>query len=535
MLKQHYTQIDYSKFNAPRQMTLPFDFGVMIPENEPVRLFDAILEDLNYDSLYQLYSSKGRKSAIPPRILLKILLFAMSEGIFALRKIQRQCEVNLQYKWLLEGYPVPSHMTFQRFQSRLTTPVLEDLFVQIIEKIVAYDSITFDEVFIDGTKLEANANRYSFVWRGSIEKYLAKLPAKLDACKKEAMELLGEDLYDYDTEALIERLEAYVKEHKIEFVHGIGKRKTPAQRILEKLREIRDKWMRYESNLEIMGERNSFSKTDHDETFMRMKEDHMLNGQLKPGYNLQVAAHSEYILGLEIFPNPTDTRTFIPFMKHLERTLHTKFKYVVADAGYDSEENLTWLFENGYTSCIKPSTHERSKTRKWKNDIGRAENMNYCAETDTFTCVNGNTLAYQYTTNRKTKSGFIRSNRVYAAESCEGCPHRKACQKYKGEEPPKRPKHLYIAHNYTKLLELNKETFSSAHGTCLRVNRSIQVEGVFGILKQDLGFRRLQHRGTKNVYKQLMLVAMGYNLKKLHNRNINGRLGIRLFQENLSA
>ena len=171
MIKKHYTTIDYNMLSAPRQMVLPLDYGVMITDDEPVRLLDAILEGLNYNMLHQLYSSKGRKSAVPPIIL---YIFAMTEGIYSTRQIQRQCEVNLQYKWLLEGYAVPSHMAFQRFFARLTLPVIQDLFSQIIDKIAELDSITFDEVFVDGTKLEANANRYTFVWRGSIEKYLGK-------------------------------------------------------------------------------------------------------------------------------------------------------------------------------------------------------------------------------------------------------------------------------------------------------------------------------------------------------------------------
>ena len=174
MIKKHYTTIDYNMLSAPRQMVLPLDYGVMITDDEPVRLLDAILEGLNYNMLHQLYSSKGRKSAVPPIILFKLYIFAMTEGIYSTRQIQRQCEVNLQYKWLLEGYAVPSHMAFQRFFARLTLPVIQDLFSQIIDKIAKLDSITFDEVFVDGTKLEANANRYTFVWRGSIEKYLGK-------------------------------------------------------------------------------------------------------------------------------------------------------------------------------------------------------------------------------------------------------------------------------------------------------------------------------------------------------------------------
>jgi len=516
-------------------MVLPLDFGVMIPEDEPVRLLDALLEELNYTKLHQLYSSKGRKSAIPPRIIFKLYIFAMTEGIYSTRQIQRQCQVNLQYKWLLEGYPVPSHMAFQRFFARLTLPITKDLFSQLISKIAALDSITFDEVFIDGTKFEANANRYTFVWRKSVERRLASLPAKLAKLQKEAAKILHVDTSFYADDLLAFQLKAYIDACEIKIVHGIGKRKHPVQRLWEAVCEWRDRRLRYEANLAIMNGRNSYSKTDPDATFMRMKEDHMRNGQLKPAYNVQIAAHSEYILGVGIFPNPTDTKTLIPFMKELEGLYKQKFRTVVADAGYGGEENLAWLYKHNYSTCIKPYTYEKSKTRKWKNDIGRAENMTYCEATDTFTCATGHELTYLFQRKNMTDTGFIRQSRVYGCSSCEGCLRRKECQKPVLGRYSKTGKRLYISPIYNTLLSKNMETFKSSQGIQLRINRSIQVEGIFGVLKQDYGFKRFLHKGAEKVHKELMLLAMGFNLQKLHNRNIKGRIGLRLFDEKGSA
>ena len=146
-------QLDYTKTKAQRQLVLPMDYALFIPENEPVRLLDAVLEELNYKQLQHLYSPKGRKPAISPRIFFKLFIFSRMEGIYSLRKLQRQCHINLQYKWLLEGHPVPSFMAFQRFFARLTLPVLEDLFAQLIQVLATVDSIDFAEAFIDGTRL----------------------------------------------------------------------------------------------------------------------------------------------------------------------------------------------------------------------------------------------------------------------------------------------------------------------------------------------------------------------------------------------
>ena len=279
-----------------------------------------------------------------------------------------------------------------------------------------------------------------------------------------------------------------------------------------------------------MGSRNSFSKTDPDATFMRMKEDHMRNGQLKPAYNVQIATHSEYILGVRIFSAPTDITTLIPFMKELESLHAKKFKTVVANAGYGGEENLAGLDANGYVSCIKSYTYEQSKKRAWKQDISRADNMTYVEATDSFICANEKPLHYMYTRRSKTSTSFIRESRVYGCDDCDGCLLRADCQKSRNGQISKSGKRVYIAPSYETLLQKNMETFSSETGICLRLNRSIQVEGVFGVLKQDYGYKRVLHKGAEKVQKKILLLAMGFNLNKLHNRNKSGRLGIRLFK-----
>lgn len=522
-------QLDYTENVMPKQTHLPFDYGLMIGENEPVRLLDLVLEEVDFNKVQGLYSSKGRKPSVPPKILCKLMIFAMMEGVYSTRAIHRQCQVNLQYKWLLDGYSVPSHMAFQRLFTRLTLPVVEDLFVQVIDKIEQRDSINFKEAFIDGTKLEANANRYTFVWRKSVEKHMAKLPAKLDTLKADIQRQLGEDMSCFNDEMIYQELEKRIKNEKVAFVHGKGKRKTVLQRLFERADNLLSKRLEYERHLGTMGTRNSYSKIDHDATFMRMKDDHMKNGQLKAGYNIQVAAHSEYILGLGIYPNPTDTLTLIPFLKDLERIHGRKFEYIVADAGYDSEENYTWLAANNYKSCIKPQNYERSKTRKWQNAIGRAENMEFDPEVDIFTCAAKRALPFSHISRRKTQTGFVKESRIYQCENCSGCQLRLECQPpYKGLEP-KNNKRVSIPVHYNTLQQKNKEVFLSPLGTQLRINRSIQVEGVFGILKQDYDYHRLRHRGAEKVYKEMYLVAIGFNLQKLHNRNMANRLQQRLF------
>ncbi|WP_155827491.1 transposase, partial [Leptotrichia sp. oral taxon 879] len=131
---------------------------------------------------------------------------------------------------------------------------------------------------------------------------------------------------------------------------------------------------------------------------------------------------------MNLFPNPTDVRTLVPFLSVLE-SKNLKFENIVADAGYESEENYEYLFNNNYTPYIKPQNYEKQKTRKFKQDISRAENMSFNEETDTYTCANNKKLEFKYISKRKNKSGHISEKKVYECNKCEGCPFAEKCKK----------------------------------------------------------------------------------------------------------
>lgn len=508
-----------------RQLVLPLDYEHHIEEDCPVRLLDAVLEELNYKKLYANYSTKGRKSSVPPNILFKLVIWGIMNGATSIRQLYKESRYNLQALWLLRGYTIGSHMVLGRFFAKLTVPVLEDLFRQLIEALQNIDQVSFSEVYIDGTKLEANANRYSFKWKRSIEKYLRKTQDKLIAVRDDIVEQIGIPAHEYTDDELLVKLESIVHVLGIQFVYGPGKRKHALQRLSEKIFDLRAKKQGYEKDLAIMGDRNSYSKTDPDATFMRMKEDHMLNGQLKPGYNFQIAVASEYIVHLGIFPNPTDTKTLIPFLENFKRIHNCLPDKVVADAGYYSEKNLHWLHRMSSQSIIKPNLYEVAKTRKYRNDIGRAENMIYCAETDTFTCKADKVLRYVYDSN-KDYGEFVSTYKVYRCDSCNGCKYRRECQRCAKGIFPKNGKTIRIAPEKTRVLqEENLQRLTSKEGILLRQNRSIQVEGVFAQMKQNAGKRRLSRKGQLGVYLEMILFAMAFNITKLHNRIQNGRIG----------
>ena len=288
----------------------------------------------------------------------------------------------------------------------------------------------------------------------------------------------------------------------------------------------------YIYKLDVCGERNSYSKTDHDATFMRMKEDAMLNGQLKPAYNVQHAVDAGFITWVDVSSHPGDTLTLRPMLEEMEKHLHFKYRDIVADAGYESEENYLFLEKNGQASYIKPTNYEISKTRKYKTDISRQENMSYDKETDSYTCKNGRKLCAEGFRKSRTASGYVNVSTVYRCGDCSGCPYKDKCIKGNNCKIPKeeRTKVLYVSKTKEEKRAENLERILSDYGTQLRMNRSIQAEGTFAVVKEDMGFRQYLYRGKDNVLAESVLVAIAYNFNKLHWKIQSQKPGIRLYE-----
>ena len=478
----------------------------MIPENASVRLTDAQLEELDYRRLYKAYSSKGRNPVTDPRVLFEVLAFANQNHIYGTRQIEEACRKHIDFIWLLGDEPVPDHSTIARFKQRCAEEI-EDLFYQYTRQLEKQGETDHEVVFVDGTKLESRAGRYTFCWRGTVEKNLSK--TKETVYKLTGLKTLGG----------LTRRQAKTKPGNLS--SGKGNHKTQEQRDWEQLETLRERWEQYVEALKIMGpDRNSYSKTDPDATFMRMKDDRMKNGQLKPGYNVQISVNSEYITGIEVFSNRTDYGTLEPFLRQLEKKHKKKYKKVTADAGYESLDNYLFLEENNQLSFIKPQNYDQAKTKKYRSQIGRMENMTYDEAIDTYTCAMGKTLSlFRESKDKYSKHDVTVSH--YRCEDCSGCLRRSECCK---ASDPNKPKELRVRKQYKEMRAISEANITSEEGIYLRICRSIQVEGAFGLLKNDFGFRRFLTRGKKNVRTELFLLAMGFNLKKLWKKREDGRM-----------
>ena len=506
----------------PYQLMLPLDLEAKIELEESVRTLLEITDKMDYSLLNATYDRQPNESEATPKQMFQLVILGFMENYHTLRKLKKACKNDIRFMYVLRGKPAPSHNRFWHFiKHRLQGEVAEHLFYQLVEYLKEAGELDFANVFIDGTKIEASANRYSFVWKKSTNKYEERLDTRISDMLER---LYGEYLMEIPTgtspEECLEILTELAKARDITFVHGRGKRKTAIQRDIEALEAYLSRKDKYTGYNQTFKGRNSFSKTDPDATFMRMKEDHMMNGQLKPAYNLQLAVEGGYIVGLDISDERSDAQTLMPLLERMEKGTKKRHKNVVTDAGYESEENYQKLEARNQAAYIKPQNYEKSKTRKYKTNAYLRENMPYDPANDTYTCPAGSLFSYVYTTTRKNKSGYESKLSVYECHGCGTCPQKQHCTR--AEDNRK----LYVSRVFESHRQASRARITSDEGKMLRVNRSIQAEGAFGVLKQDYGFRRFLRRGKDNVFTESIIYAMAFNINKFHSKKIRNLSGV---------
>ncbi len=390
------------------QIGFPINIENIISDSDSVRVLYDVMEGLDYSELNRTYSTIGRNPALLPKTMFAIIVYGYMEGIYSSRALEKACKRDINFKWLLQGQLPPGHNSIDRFRRERLAGCIENLFNQLVKKLRELNEIQFKNIFIDGTKIEASANRYTFVWKKSIDKFEDRLQKKI----KESLIKMNHDLNlcliitnakisVQDANYILDSIRIMIEANNIEFVYGKGKRKSKFQRYTEQLNEFIEKQNKYNEYNSIFNGRNSFSKTDHDATFMHMKEDHMKNGQLKPAYNIQIGVEGEYIVGVDISSERSDQLTFIPFLDRLEKNLNQKYESVTADAGYESEENYAYLESKKQEAFIKPANYEKSKTKKFKSDISKKENMYYNTDEDYYICASGKKMLLKGTKKEK--------------------------------------------------------------------------------------------------------------------------------------
>ena len=442
-------------------------------------------------------------------------------GIYTSRGLETACRRDINFMWLLQSEKGPDHNTIARFRSERLTNVVEDLFRQLVEKLHECGEIAFENLFVDGTKIEACANKYSFVWKKAVTKNEVRLQSKaknaigrITRCDK-----IPEEGY---------RRKSASGANTVARPNSSCRRSTGGMAKVSTNSNCSATWKKSADTLSgqeqynrynalFDGAKQLFKNRHRRDIYAYERRPYAQLPAQAGGTMSKSASRVMYVVGIDINSERNDQMTLIPFLDKLQTNYPHRFRNIVADAGYESEENYVYLSSQNYTSYIKPKNYEQGKSRKYQNDPYRFENMAYDEESDTYTCSQGRSLLPVFNKHSKSKSGYVATVQVYECTSCEGCPVKSRCTKAAGN------RQLQIAKTFLSHRQASLDNITTPLGILLRMNRSIQVEGAFGVLKEDYGFRRFLLRGQKNVRTEYLLLCMGYNLNKLHNKIQNER------------
>ena len=511
-------------YYSPKQARFPLFISDILDICDPVLTFDKIMEEIGIIKYLKPARNRytGRQGYNRVNMLKTILFGFMDTGYASLRELEDRCKTNVRYMYLMD-YEKPSYRSFSYFINEEIKESINDIFKAIMDYIQKTDNVDLQHLYIDGSKFEANANKYSWVWKKATEKSRYRLFSKITALFTEmntGLSYTGLSI-ETNTEYTPDSLEAVLDRYAFvchidekDFVSGKGHRKTQEQVYYEKLKEYIRKLKEYTEKISICGpERNSYSKTDHSATFMRIKTDYMGNDQLLPAYNIQLGITDEYIAVADVMQYRSDMDCFIPLMEKFKKTYGFYPKYPVADAGYGSYNNYLFCQEHGMEKYMKFTMYKKeTKDEDYHNDQFRAVNFK-TDEDGNMICPNGKKFTFSY---RKPVKGNLygRQEEYYTCEDCSGCPYAEKCKKTDKNRTVRVNEELSAMHQEVI------DNLESIHGAMLRMNRSIQAEGTFGIMKYDRWYKRTVRKGLDSVRLELLLVSIGHNLYKFHNKRM---------------
>ena len=481
----------------------------MISSNHPVRVVSEVIDRIDMDLIIKKYKGGGTTS-YHPRMLLKVLVYGYLNNLYSSRKIEACVKENIYFMWLA-GMAQPDHHTINRFRSERLRNILKEVFSQIVLLLVDSGHVSLQEIYTDGSKIESVANRYSFVWGKAIKTNRERIQKQLKELwsytQKVAIAEKGDDTPpDFDkidsreVKATIDKIDAALKDVEV------------SKEVRQKLNYAKKYWpsklKEYEKREKILAGRNSYSKTDPGATFMRMMEDHMKNGQLKPGYNAQISTHNQFVVHYSLHPNPTDTKTLIPHLKEYKKLYHQLPEVQVADAGYGSEENYQYLEKEGVEAFIKPTDFDRKQKRNYVPNPFATSELEYDKNKDTFHCPAGKPMK-RIGGRSKKENGVMKTYALYQAKGCKSCPLKEACHQQKGNRV------ISVNHRGWLLKKKAYERLKTERGIYYRKKRPTDVEPVFGNIKHNKHFKRFLLKGLDKTEIEWGLICIAHNLKKL--------------------
>jgi len=505
------TRTKFKLYQQNQLTALPPTFDELIESTHPVRVVNEIIDRIDIHPLTRKYKMVGCKS-YHPRMLLKLLVYGYLCNQYSSRKLEAAAKENIHFMWLT-GMAKPDHNTINRFRSEKLKDQIKKVFTQVVMMMVESEHVDLQKVYTDGTKIESSANRYTFVWGKRIKSSKERIAAQLEELWNYTQELASEELKD-TTPTSFKELDPEKVRETVEQIDQALKDKPVSTKIKQKISYAKKNWpeklQQYEESEKILKERNSYSKTDPDATFMRMKEDHMKNGQLKPAYNAQISTNNQIITHYTIHQNPTDTRTLKPHMESFRDGFGFYPEELTADAGYGSEENYEYLEQNKIEAFVKYNYFDREQMKKGKaKPVFHVDNLYYNKEHNCYYCPMGQKMSFIGNTIEKTDAGYQRTTSRYKAQNCFGCPIRCVCHN-RAEE-----RIVEVSHRSNELKAKARERLQSEQGLIHRRRRPVDVEPVFGMLKHNKGFKRFFLKGLEKVNIEFGLLALAHNLKKM--------------------
>jgi transposase len=517
MAKGPVLQPVFKAYHQRQAMLLPPSLDELIKANHPVRVVDDVLSKIDIRPLIGQYKTGGA-SNYHPGMLLKVLVYAYINNIYSSRKIEEALQQNIHFMWL-SGMSTPDHNTINRFRGERLKEPLKKIFTQVVHLLAAEGLLSIKELYTDGTKIEANANRYTFVWGNAIKTNKEKMKLQLDELWKYAQSIAASELDDTDPSGF-DKIDKEKVAATIAKIDAALQNKPVSKQVKQKLNYAKKNWPaaldKYEQQEAVMGEqRKSFSKTDTDATFMRMKEDHMKNGQLKPAYNLQVSSNNQYITHYSIHQATTDTTTLKEHLTDFTNEHQIIPTDLTADAGYGSEENYQYLEQNNITAYVKHNQFDREQNENMQSKKPfTADKLHYNTAQDYYVCPMGQHMENKGSYSKTTATGFIQRITKYEAKNCHGCPLNGSCHKSKGNRV------IEINHHLNELKQQANQRLLSEQGIKKRKQRCHDVEPVFANIKNNHGFKRFMLRGKQKVTIETGLLAMAHNLRKKAFQNI---------------
>lgn len=491
-------------------MAFPPSLDELVAADHPVRVVHDVLERVDITAIMQQYKPGGA-SSYHPRMLLKVLVYAYINNIYSSRRIEQAMGESIYFMWL-SGMSKPDHNTINRFRGQRLQKTLRPIFTQVVLLLCEEGLLSLKDLYTDGTKIEANANRYTFVWAKSIQTNKEKIKEQLNELWKYAQSVAASELDDTDPSGFKKITKEQVTA-TVESINSALKEKKIDSKIRQKLNYARKHWPqaleKYEQQESQLVNRNSCSKTDPDATFMRMKEDHMRNGQLKPGYNVQISTNNQFIASYSLHQNPTDTRTLIPHLQQHIRNYAQKPNNVTADAGYGSEQNYQWLEKKQITAYVKHNQFDRDQRhKKRENKPYAGDQFVYNPATNRYSCPAGKGMKKINQRVKPNHSGYEQILTRYRSRHCANCPLRSQCT------PDHEYRMIEVNLNWHRLKQKAEKRLKTKRGIQKRKQRCFDTEPVFGQIKHNHQFKRFLLRGMDKVTVEMGLLALAHNLRK---------------------